>query len=113
LVVVGLVLELAEHAARVLVGHVVVVVGMDHCLVRMLMLGVVHDALHDGTLLHTETSLSLLPASHPAPPRPIKPRALGLRDPFGSITGTGRHGAVIRVLPQSTPRAVRDDRSLR
>jgi regulator of RNase E activity RraA len=47
LVVVGLVLELAEHPTRVLVGDVIVVVGMDHGVVGMLVFGIARDVLHD------------------------------------------------------------------
>jgi hypothetical protein len=57
LVVMGPMLELAEQVARVVMGHVVVDVGVHHGLVRMLVLGIAHHALHDRTLLHEGTSL--------------------------------------------------------
>jgi hypothetical protein len=44
-VVAGAVLEFAEHAAGVVVGHVVVVVGVNQRAMRMLVLDIPHNAL--------------------------------------------------------------------
>ncbi len=44
--------ELPEDRAGVVVGHVVVVAGVDHPGVRMLSLRISDHVLHDGCLLH-------------------------------------------------------------
>lgn len=55
LMVMGSMLELAHETDGVVVGHVVVVVGVNVGRVRMLVLFVAHHALtsrHDGVLVH-------------------------------------------------------------
>ena len=52
LVVVGLVLEFAQRAARVAMRDVPVIVSVHGRLVRVFVLRVSHDALSSGLLLH-------------------------------------------------------------
>jgi hypothetical protein len=51
-VVPGAVLELAERAARVVMAHVIVIVGVNHSRMRMLMLFVANDTLDRVFLRH-------------------------------------------------------------
>jgi hypothetical protein len=68
-VVTATVLERAERTAGVVVGHVVVVVGVNDAGMRMLVLDIIDDALHR------------LPLSHrPAPPQRNSDRGIPLSE---------------------------------
>ncbi len=47
-------LELAERAARVVMAHVIVIMGVNHSGMRMLMLFVANDTLGRACLLHRD-----------------------------------------------------------
>jgi hypothetical protein len=51
-VISGAVLELAKRAARVVMAHVIVIMGVNHSGMRMLMLIVANDTLDRVFLLH-------------------------------------------------------------
>jgi hypothetical protein len=53
-VISGAVLELAKRATRVVMAHVVVIMGVNHSGMRMLMLFVANDTLDRVFLLHLD-----------------------------------------------------------
>jgi len=65
-VIAAAMLEFAERAASVTVGHVVVVMGMNDAGMRMLVLDITGDTLHGLRLRH-----------RPAPPRRTSGRGSG------------------------------------